>query len=299
MTGSTGFIGKKIVECLIDRGHLVTSIIRNAGKKKLFDSNKNHSFIISSISDFSPSLVNAFGEADIILHCAGSVKGRSPDDFKTANIDAIRNFANLAKRFANGPGFILISSMAASQPRLSDYSFSKWKGEQVLYSSSFKWVILRPTAVYGPGDKALTPLLKMIARGVCPDIFRAFQKLSILHIDDLALDVLEIVQNFEKYLFKKIEIHDGKVNGYQWSEIIKALRGNKTLVIIPIPIKVLKLIAVINYYLSVIVGYKPMLTLGKLRELHYPDWRCDSSLKYLETRLKNRITLDCNSSRFL
>mgnify|MGYP004204853993 CR=1 FL=1 len=36
-----------------------------------------------------------------------------------------------------------------------------------------------------------------------------------------------------------------------------------------------------------------MLTLGKLRELHHHDWCCDSSLKYLETRLKNRITLDC------
>ncbi len=299
MTGSTGFIGKKIVQCLLNEGHVVTSIIRNESKKKLFDSDKNLSFIISSLSDFSSSLVNAFGEADIILHCAGSVKGRSPNDFQTANIDAIQNFANLAKRFANKPGFILISSMAARQPKLSDYSLSKWKGEQVLCSSSFKWVTLRPTAVYGPGDKALTPLLKMIARGICPDIFRAFQKLSILHIDDLVLDVLEIVQNLEKYLFKKIEVHDGKVDGYQWSEIIKALRGNRRLVIIPIPSNVLKLIAIINHYLSAVVGYKPMLTLGKVRELHHPDWRCDSSLKYLETRLKNRITLDCNPSGLL
>ena len=293
MTGSSGFIGKKIVKCFLDRGHFVTSIIRNENKKKLFEFNKNHSFIISSISDFSSNVVNAFGQSDIILHCAGSVRGRSPEDFQTANIDAIQNFANLANRSVKKPGFILISSLAARQPKLSDYSFSKWKGEQALHSSSFEWVILRPTAVYGPGDKALTPLLKMVAKGICPNIFRASQKLSVLHVDDLALDVLEIAQNFEKYLFKKIEVHDGKVNGYQWSEIGKALRGTKRLVIIPIPIKVLKLIAVINYYMSVIVGYKPMLTLGKLRELHHHDWRCDSSLKYLETRLKNRITLDC------
>ena len=126
-----------------------------------------------------------------------------PDDFKTANIDAIQNFADLAKISATKPGFILISSLAARQPELSDYSFSKWKGEQALHSSSFKWVILRPTAVYGPGDKALTPLLKMVAKGICPNIFKASQKLSVLHVDDLALDVLEIVQNFEKYLLEK------------------------------------------------------------------------------------------------
>ena len=77
------------------------------------------------------------------------------------------------------------------------------EGEQALHSSSFKWVILRPTAVYGPGDKALTPLLKMVAKGICPNIFKASQKLSVLHVDDLALDVLEIVQNFEKYLLEK------------------------------------------------------------------------------------------------
>ncbi|MAW34419.1 MAG: hypothetical protein CBC29_09750 [Methylococcaceae bacterium TMED69] len=298
MTGSTGFIGKNIVEGLLNQGHLVVSIIREENKKKIFESDRNHSFIVSSISKFTSNLVEAFSEADIIIHCAGSVRGRGPGDFQTANIDAIQNFINLAKKFTTKPRFILISSMAARQPNLSDYSFSKWKGEQVLRNSLFKWVIVRPTAVYGPGDKALTPLLKMIARGICPNIFRSFQKLSILHVDDLALDIVEVVQNFEKYRFKTFEIHDGKANGYQWSEIIKVLRGKKRLIMIPIPIKVLKLIAIINCYLSVIVGYKPMLTLGKVKELHHPDWRCDNSLKYLETRLKNRITLNCNASEF-
>ena len=298
MTGSTGFIGKNIVEGLLNQGHLVVSIIREENKKKIFESDPNHSFIVSSISKFTSNLVEAFSEADIIIHCAGSVRGRGPGDFQTANIDAIQNFINLAKKFTTKPRFILISSMAARQPNLSDYSFSKWKGEQVLRNSLFKWVIVRPTAVYGPGDKALTPLLKMIARGICPNIFRSFQKLSILHVDDLALDIVEVVQNFEKYRFKTFEIHDGKANGYQWSEIIKVLRGKKRLIMIPIPIKVLKLIAIINCYLSVIVGYKPMLTLGKVKELHHPDWRCDNSLKYLETRLKNRITLNCNASEF-
>ena len=296
MTGSTGFIGKNIVEGLLNQGHLVTSIIRHENKKKLFELDRNHLFIICSISKFSPILAEAFSEADIIIHCAGSVRGRGPDDFQTANIDAIQNFTNLAKKIAAKPRFILISSMAAKQPDLSDYSFSKWKGEQVLHSSSFKWVIVRPTAVYGPGDKALTPLLKMIASGICPDIFRSFQKLSILHVHDRALDIVEVVQNFEKYRFKVLEIHDGKENGYNWIEIIKVLRGEKRLVVIPIPINVLKLFAVINCYLSIIVGYKPMLTLGKLKELHHPDWRCDNSLKYLETRLKNRITLNCYAS---
>ena len=149
MTGSSGFIGKKIVKCFLDR--VISSLQSSETKiKKLFDFNKNHSFIISSISDFSSSVVNAFCQSDIILHCAGSVRGRLPDDFKTANIDAIQNFADLAKISATKPGFILISSLAARQPELSDYSFSKWKGEQALHSSSFKWVILRPTAVYGP-----------------------------------------------------------------------------------------------------------------------------------------------------
>ena len=296
ITGSTGFIGKKIVEGLLNHGHLVTSIIRKENKKKLFESSLNHSSIVCSISRFSPSLADAISEADIIIHCAGSVRGRGPDDFQTANIDAIQNFINLAKNYAKKPRFILISSMAAREPNLSYYSFSKWKGEQVLHSSFFNWVIMRPTAVYGPGDKALTPLLKMISMGICLNIFRSFQNLSILHVDDLALDIVEVVQNFEKYQFKTLEIHDGKDNGYKWSEIIKVLRGKKRLVIVPIPTKLLKSIAIINCCLSAIVGYKPMLTLGKVKELHHPDWRCDNSLKYLETRLKNRITLNCNAS---
>ena len=66
-------------------------------------------FIISSISDFSSSVVNAFCQSDIILHCAGSVRGRLPDDFKTANIDAIQNLPTLQRYLRQSPGFILIS----------------------------------------------------------------------------------------------------------------------------------------------------------------------------------------------
>lgn len=296
MTGSTGFIGKHVTDCLLRDGHLVTSVIRGGAKKAIFKPNPNHFFITTQVLQSPSVLSEAISKHDIILYCAGSVKGRKFSDFKVANVNFIKKLVRAADKLPVKPRFILISTLAAKLPKLSFYSLSKWKGERLLHDSSVEWVVLRPTAVYGPGDTELFPLLKMVSNGVCPNIIGSEQTLSLLHVRDLVLDIVEVIENFDEYIYKTIEIHDGKIHGYKWDEIKKILRKGKITFNIPVPCWSLKILAKINYCLSGMIGYNPMLTLGKVRELRYPDWSCDSSLKQLETRLKNRITLDCNAS---
>ena len=66
------------------------------------------------------------------------------------------------------PGkLVLVSSLAAREPCLSSYAASKRSGEAVLLDvdNAFPWTILRPPAVYGPGDRATLPFFKSIRRG--------------------------------------------------------------------------------------------------------------------------------------
>ena len=100
--------------------------------------------------------------ADLIIYCAGTVQGLRLQDFEEANVSSLENVVELALEVMKIPRVIYISSLAASQPHLSAYSESKRKGESVLKSSTgLDWIILRPTAVYGRGDKELLPLLKL------------------------------------------------------------------------------------------------------------------------------------------
>ena len=81
---------------------------------------------------------------------------------------------------------LLLSSLAASKPDVSDYANSKYLGEQLLTAATgLLWTVLRPPAVYGPGDKEMLPVLKMARRGLLAHAGPRDQRLSLIHVDDL------------------------------------------------------------------------------------------------------------------
>jgi uncharacterized protein YbjT (DUF2867 family) len=71
-----------------------------------------------------------------------------------------------AARGAGVRRFVHISSLAAREPELSDYGRSKARSELVVAASGLDWTIIRPPAVYGPGDRETFELFKMARRGL-------------------------------------------------------------------------------------------------------------------------------------
>src|SRR3546814_11218025 len=49
--------------------------------------------------------------------------------------------------------FVHVSSLAAREPELSAYGRSKAESEKLMAESGLDWAIVRPPAVYGPGDR--------------------------------------------------------------------------------------------------------------------------------------------------
>ena len=62
--------------------------------------------------------------------------------------------------------FVHVSSLAAREPKLSLYGASKARAEELVHSSGLDWVIVRPPAVYGPGDKETLELFRMAKLGL-------------------------------------------------------------------------------------------------------------------------------------
>ena len=63
--------------------------------------------------------------------------------------------------------FVHVSSLAAREPKLSLYGASKARAEELVHSSGLEWVIVRPPAVYGPGDKETLELFRMASSASC------------------------------------------------------------------------------------------------------------------------------------
>lgn len=213
---------------------------------------------------------------DAVIYCAGSVRGRNAADFSIANIKGVQAVLEALERAKSASPFLLLSSLAAGKPHLSDYANSKYAGEQLLQDKqALNWTIFRPPAVYGPGDREMLPVLKMMRRGLLAHAGPVDQRLSLLHVDDLANAVMTWLSAPQKCRHQTYALDDGTPGGYSWKTMGKAVSDRK-LRLLPVPRMVLNGAARVNLLFSGLLGYAPMLSPGKVRELVEPEWLCDN-----------------------
>ncbi len=275
ITGATGFIGRRIQQALLNAGIPIRIILRPRS------SHGHHvdprcEVVESDLTNLN-KLKQAVNGVKTVIYCAGSVRGRSLEDFLPANVDGVANMLKALSSCESEAQLLLISSLAASRPELSDYANSKYLGEQVLHKQVHTpWTILRPPAVYGPGDTEMLPVLKMARKGFATRPGPKEQRVSLLYADDLASAVLSWIGSKRECVGMTACIDDGRDGGYDWPSIMKAA-GKDRYTILGVPRVFLKAIAATNMILSGVLGYAPMLTPGKVRELTQTDWLCDNT----------------------
>ena len=266
ITGLTGFIGGRLAAKLLDLKADVRAIVRSETRLR--------SGIRPWRADLEDveSLCKALAGVDAVVHLAGRVRGRNFEDFRGVNVDAVANLCAAIDRQSPPPPLLLVSSFAARQPELSDYASSKRAGEEVLGAwPHLDHTILRPPAVYGPGDREMRPLLDWMRRGLTVVPGNPRQRLAFLHVDDLADAVIAWLRDPARCRQGCFEIDDGTPGGYDWAAIARAVGAprNRTVVV---PVVLLAGIARMNLALSRLFGYAPMLTPGKVRELGRDSW---------------------------
>jgi len=233
--------------------------------------------------------------ADAVVHCAGAVRGATQAHFDRLNVDGVARLVRAAVEQHPLPRFLLISSLAAREPGLSHYAGSKRRGETVLadQAGNMSWVVLRPPAVYGPGDKETLPLWRWMARGFAFVLGSGNTRFSMLYVDDLSAAIQNCVLN-EHFPNEVFELHDGHPEGYAWQNVIDTVAHLKARSVrsIPMPVTVLRMLAGLNLAVSRVFGYAPMLTPGKIREFRHPDWVCENAAFTRETGWTPHVSLE-------
>jgi len=277
LTGATGFIGTTIARRLVAEGCKIRALARATSDRSPLAGLDVH-WVEGTLENIDSLGRLVFG-VEAVVHCAGAVRGATQNHFKRINVDGVARLVYAAARQHPLPRFLLISSLAAREPGLSFYASSKRQGEALLAAQAgqMQWAVFRPSAVYGPGDKEMLPLLRWMARGFAFVPGSGNGRVSMLYVDDLAEAVLKWLQeaNFPKAIF---ELHDGQPDGYSWQDIIDTV-GNlmgKRVHCVRVPPIFLKALAGLNLRAALVFGYAPMLTPGKLRELTHLDWVCDN-----------------------
>ncbi|PCI60710.1 MAG: RmlD substrate-binding protein [Gammaproteobacteria bacterium] len=278
LTGATGFIGSTLLTKLTDNGWHVRSLYRHK-KGRTPKKSAGVEWLAGELNDEN-TLDTLVNDVDVVIHCAGAVRGINQTDFDQVNEAGALQIAKAVSRQARVPKFLLLSSLAAREPQLSFYAGSKWRGEQAIKSAlkDFNWTIIRPPAVFGPGDKELLPLFQSIAKGFAPIPAGKNRRFSMIYVDDVASAIIHCISN-DIGCGKTYEIDDGQPNGYDWDKVLtisaKVLRNGAAVRKIPVPITLLNLFALINFNLAKLLGYAPMLTPGKINEITHTNWVCN------------------------
>ena len=279
ITGATGFVGAVLTRRLAATGRKIRALIRPGSTQKR-PTGIDVRWIDGDLEDVT-SLRRLVHGADAVVHCAGAVRGATRAQFNRVNVDGTACLVKSAVEQHPTPSFLLISSLAARESHLSPYAASKRAGEKVLVEKSDKlfWTVLRPSAIYGPGDRELMPVFHWMKRGIAPILGSGNGRFSLLYVEDLAEAIV-------KWLDRKCnpgciyELHDGQPGGYSWHDVIDTvahLRQGNSVIAVKIPLVVAKLVSMLNLVTARAIGYAPMLTPGKVRELSHSNWVCDNT----------------------
>jgi nucleoside-diphosphate-sugar epimerase len=124
----------------------------------------------------------------------------------------------------------------------------------------------------------MLPLLRWMQRGLAPRIGSEHARFSLIFVEDLAAAVARVLQR-PPGPPGPFELHDGQPGGYRWPDVlaVAARVFGRRIRTVRVPPPVLKAVAAANRRLARWIGYAPMLTPGKVRELTHPDWVCDNT----------------------
>ncbi len=186
VTGATGFLGLHLVKALAREGVLIRILARRDPVHE-FWAGIEYETVFGDIAD-AAALARLVAGADAVVHAAGVIAARSRAEFLAVNRDGAEEMARVARRVAPRARFILVSTLAAREPRISDYAFSKRAGEEavrgVYAGAEGQLVIIRPPALYGPWDKATLPIFRAAGLPLVPVLSGG--RVSVLHVADAA-----------------------------------------------------------------------------------------------------------------
>lgn len=279
LTGATGFIGRRIQDRLIEEGwHL--RVLARSGSDRAQNLNPKAEHVDGAFADTS-ALARGVAGTQAVINCAGSVRGLNYEDFRMANVGGVHALCEAISRLSTAPALLHLSSLAAEAPELSHYARSKRAGEEVLERfDALNWTVIRPSAVYGPGDKEMRGALSWARRGIVPvPGGDRGQRLSMLHVDDLVAAVIAWLKSPAVHRHHVYSIDDGKADGYDWNEIALASMRKKDgkPLFVGLPKGLLDSAAWANERLAAMTGRSIMLSRGKVRELTHSRWVADGS----------------------
>ncbi len=231
VTGGTGFIGREIVQRLLQTGDdplVVTS--RNSEAPGFWHSRVE---VVQAFAGDSLSLAKAFTRADVVIHAIQFPNHPVEDASRGRTyLEVDGKGTEVAVRAAKQVGvrrFVYVSGAGAGQGRKQTWFQAKDRAEAAIRESGMEYAILRPSWIYGPNDRSMNRFVAFCRYlPVVPVIGDGKTKVDPISVSDVAHCIADAARR-EDCKDKTFEL--GGPERLSMDEIIKTvqslLRGSR------------------------------------------------------------------------
>ena len=150
VTGSTGFIGRRVVGALAAGGHSVRAMARSGSRAAQFG-DLDVEVVQANVLD-SESLERACAGIEAVVHMVAVVRETGGLTFQRVNYGGTVNLLRAAEA-AGARRFVHASTIGASSDPAVPYLYSRWMAEQEIERSPMASTVLRFSVGFGEGDE--------------------------------------------------------------------------------------------------------------------------------------------------
>jgi predicted dehydrogenase/nucleoside-diphosphate-sugar epimerase len=216
VTGAPGFLGRRLVEKLVEKGYRVRALARKLSNTEQLR-RANVEIFFGDVGS-EESLCAAFEGIDYVIHAAADTGG-SEEEGKLSTIKGTENILALCEQYKvkklvyisscsvygvadyrDGQVVSEESSLERFPEKRGPYSHAKLEAENLVTSamkgSTFPIVCLRPGTIYGPGGDIYTPMMGFsLGRKVFAVIGNGSFILPFVYVDNLVEAIVSTMDN--------------------------------------------------------------------------------------------------------
>ncbi len=160
VTGSTGFVGKKLIEKL-DANSLEYCLLLDPGSDhQTLPKGKHYDIVLSSMDDVG-NLRSALNKVNYIIHLAGAEALGSKADLARLEVQNLEILTNAARQ-AGVERFFYISHLGADRHSAYGLLKAKGRGEEIVRKSGVNHSIFRTSFLFGEGDHFTESIARLI-----------------------------------------------------------------------------------------------------------------------------------------
>lgn len=303
VTGGSGFIGRHLLAALAARGDRVRCLLRPGSDRAPLPAAVEP--VVAADLTAAGALERLVRGSDAVVHLAGLTRSWSARELQRVNRDGSAALCAALARARPAVGqLVMVSSQAAVGPScgrrprreqdppapVTAYGRSKLAAERVRQRHPrLPITVLRPPAVYGPGDRDIFAYFRLVRAGLRPELVPA-GRLSMVYVGNLVDALLLLLERPPRAGHRVYHVADrGAVTMSAVARWIAAAYGRRTLRL-PVPQAALAVAGLPLAAAGRLLRRDLLLSRDKLREIAQPSWVFAASRIQRQLGYRPRVT---------